>query len=265
MKYFNVVGFFFVAYLLVVAYSGACMPEEEGSSKQLDCNRCRCRRGIWLCTKKGCLSNFFKRELPIAADLRNIPCAPNDYFQIDCNTCYCNLEQSGYLCTENICTGDDHVGPSTQIPLANSSILLIANNTAQIINNASDIEDNSTSLLPKIDVTVLKDKTRRHPKIFSSKAADVKNSTSARLELFSCTPGQVFKKDCNDCKCTQDGKNAICTTKNCSDPTLQLAAPSTPTTLLFSEEPQAASSTQSSSPGATPSTTPGNLTGAENH
>ncbi|KAL3274566.1 hypothetical protein HHI36_015947 [Cryptolaemus montrouzieri] len=168
MKFFGVLCVIVVICLFGVVYSGECSPEEEGVTKRVECNRCICRRGLWLCTKKGCLTNLSKRELPIAADLRNIPCAPNDYFQIDCNTCYCNLEQSGYLCTENICSGDEYPlgGPSTQIPLANSSILLIANHTAQIINNTSDIEDNSTFVLPKIDLTVLRDPTRRHPKIF---------------------------------------------------------------------------------------------------
>ncbi|XP_044758897.1 uncharacterized protein LOC123316746 [Coccinella septempunctata] len=282
MKYFNVLGFFFLVYILVVVYSGACLPEEEGLSKHLECNRCRCRRGNWLCTKKGCVSNFFKRELPIAADLRNIPCAPNDYFQIDCNTCYCNLEQSGYLCTENICTGEDHSigGPTTQIPLANSSILLIANNTAQIINKASDIEDNSTFALPKIDITALRDTSRRHPKIFrsnsfkgvaSSNATDVKKTNSSRRlntrmkELFSCTPGQMFKKDCNDCKCTQDGKNAICTTKNCSaEPILLSPASSTATSLLIPEESSAVPAESTTHPSSPSPTTPGNMSSVAN-
>lgn len=42
-------------------------------------------------------------DVPVAADLKNTPCAPNDYFRIECNTCYCNIEKTGYLCTENLC------------------------------------------------------------------------------------------------------------------------------------------------------------------
>lgn len=38
------------------------------------------------------------------------------------------------------------------------------------------------------------------------------------LDAFSCTPGETFKKDCNSCTCTLDGKNAVCTLKNCGGP-----------------------------------------------
>lgn len=37
------------------------------------------------------------------ADLKNTPCAPNDFFIIDCNRCYCNNERTGYVCAEKIC------------------------------------------------------------------------------------------------------------------------------------------------------------------
>ncbi|KAK9883673.1 hypothetical protein WA026_001842 [Henosepilachna vigintioctopunctata] len=135
------------------------------------------------------LDQVLSREASIAADLKNIPCAPNDYFPIDCNTCYCNLEQSGYLCTEDTCTPDEikSGGPMTQIPLANSSILLIANKTAQIVNNISDIEDNSTFNLPLIDVTKLRDPSGKRPRNFRSSTTvttgkpnvDISNVTEA--------------------------------------------------------------------------------------
>lgn len=41
--------------------------------------------------------------VPVAADLKNTPCAPNDYLVLDCNRCYCNMERTGYLCTVNVC------------------------------------------------------------------------------------------------------------------------------------------------------------------
>lgn len=37
------------------------------------------------------------------ADLKNTPCASNDFFIIDCNRCSCNHEGTGYACTQNIC------------------------------------------------------------------------------------------------------------------------------------------------------------------
>lgn len=46
---------------------------------------------------------MFSPEVPVVIDLKNTPCAPNDFFMLDCNKCYCNVERTGYICTENIC------------------------------------------------------------------------------------------------------------------------------------------------------------------
>lgn len=37
------------------------------------------------------------------ADLKNTPCAPNDFFIIDCNRCHCTHEGAGYVCSQKIC------------------------------------------------------------------------------------------------------------------------------------------------------------------
>lgn len=50
---------------------------------------------------------FLFLDVSVTTDLKNTPCAPNDYFQLDCNTCYCNSAKTGYLCTDNICPPDN--------------------------------------------------------------------------------------------------------------------------------------------------------------
>ncbi|KAL3274567.1 hypothetical protein HHI36_015948 [Cryptolaemus montrouzieri] len=76
----------------------------------------------------------------------------------------------------------------------------------------------------------------------------VSNEKVLLIVEFSCTPGQVFKKSCNDCTCTQDGKNAICTTKKCD-------AEAESTTPVSSSESSVPQSSVAPSP-VTVSTTP---------
>jgi hypothetical protein len=64
--------------------------------------------------------------VPVAADLKNTPCAPNDYFKLDCNTCYCNIDKTGYLCTENLCPISE---PTTE---SQSNDTVASNNTASV-------------------------------------------------------------------------------------------------------------------------------------
>lgn len=42
-------------------------------------------------------------EEPVEKEFNGTSCAPNDKFKIDCNTCYCNSDGSGYSCTEISC------------------------------------------------------------------------------------------------------------------------------------------------------------------
>ncbi|CAH1989636.1 unnamed protein product [Acanthoscelides obtectus] len=82
----------------------------------------------------------FRSETPVAADLKDTPCAPNDYFKIDCNTCYCNMDRTGYLCTENLCTGsdDDVTRETTRIPLADDKMLIISPKGVKLVSDHSN-------------------------------------------------------------------------------------------------------------------------------
>ncbi|CAH0564725.1 unnamed protein product [Brassicogethes aeneus] len=96
------------------------------------------------------MAKRLKREIPIAADLKNTPCAPNDYFKLECNTCYCNIERSGYLCTENFCP--DYVPDKTsEIRLSNDTKVVITNGDVKLVKeNAKEAQiDNNLFMLPQ--------------------------------------------------------------------------------------------------------------------
>lgn len=90
----------------------------------------------------------------MAADLKNTPCAPGDYFKIDCNTCYCNIEKTGYLCTENLCPLLDSVNNtliSDNTVLNKTLLILNATSVTQpsvppkTLDNLNISDNNSTS------------------------------------------------------------------------------------------------------------------------
>ncbi|EFA05320.1 hypothetical protein TcasGA2_TC015478 [Tribolium castaneum] len=162
-------SFVWVLLLVGVAVASASNSDSEvsdphteqckvGDTKFKDCNFCKCTNGAFECTEKKCPDRG-KRGVPVAADLKNTPCAPNDYFKIDCNTCYCNIEKTGYLCTENLCPLTEP--PATDAPPNNATIALndtvtestVANffNTTESISNHSDTGGGTT---PSLNVTL---------------------------------------------------------------------------------------------------------------
>lgn len=88
---------------------------------------------------------LFHLGTPLTDDLKNTPCAPNDYFRIDCNMCYCNNEGTGYLCTENIgCHKEAESSTTKQIPLKKDTMLLITDHQVRVVKDYNS-NDNSIS------------------------------------------------------------------------------------------------------------------------
>jgi hypothetical protein len=112
---------------------GVAYSQEQSKDRETridDCNHCYCYNNTWICSLVPCHptppSRRVKRGVPVAADLKNTPCAPNDYFKLDCNTCYCNIDKTGYLCTENLCPISE---PTTE---SQSNDTVASNNTASV-------------------------------------------------------------------------------------------------------------------------------------
>ncbi|XP_063915489.1 prolow-density lipoprotein receptor-related protein 1-like [Zophobas morio] len=271
--------YLFAVILLVCVFTINAVPRNKectsGQTKKIDCNNCSCVNGKWVCTTKicsprpqcisgqyknegcsscrcingkwSCISNSgrcppsqrAKRGVPGASELKNTPCAPNDYFKIDCNTCYCNIDKTGYLCTENICSFtespssqptstakagnatsiDDVAVPQIQTVNLNATVLVIENvNSTGLASNSTNQSENEPLVITDINYTQT---FYSNSSNFSDTDAGGTNKTISITHLFkayefTCTPGQTFKKDCNTCTCTQDGKNAICTLKRCN-------------------------------------------------
>lgn len=54
--------------------------------------------------------------------------------------------------------------------------------------------------------------TQSHASLFVSSNEGWINASE---DEFSCTPGETFKRDCNTCHCSSDGKSAACTAMGC--------------------------------------------------
>nr|XP_015838303.1 PREDICTED: serine protease inhibitor I/II-like isoform X2 [Tribolium castaneum] len=74
----------------VVSEEAEC---NNGDTKKVDCNSCRCTNGLWSCTKKVCLER----------KTRNTVCQPGTTFKKDCNTCVCNKDGTNAACTLKAC------------------------------------------------------------------------------------------------------------------------------------------------------------------
>lgn len=79
-------------------------------------------------------------EAPVAADLRNTPCAPNDFFVLDCNRCRCNHERTGYICSQNICPSG-----TVQTPTRQNNSTRSASTARQEISVSTDLNENASS------------------------------------------------------------------------------------------------------------------------
>ncbi|KAB0793127.1 hypothetical protein PPYR_12747 [Photinus pyralis] len=94
------------------------LPCKLGTIRRTPCQECRCGfsggRTFWTCIRHQCNETLrprnelvrLRRDTTIASDLINTPCALNDSFKLDCNTCYCKSDKTGYLCTSFTCSAE---------------------------------------------------------------------------------------------------------------------------------------------------------------
>ncbi|KAJ8923282.1 hypothetical protein NQ315_001839 [Exocentrus adspersus] len=146
-------------FLLIVIFAVSYGKADEcntGDVEQRDCNTCRCLKGSWACTKAQCLKKRaiparFRRDMYVQEDLKDTPCAPNDYFPVDCNVCYCNLDHTGYLCTNNYCNGFE---PATtvRIPMENDSMLILSADGVRFVEKASSANNDLSRIARKMDL-----------------------------------------------------------------------------------------------------------------
>uniref|UniRef100_A0A6M2DWP0 Putative pacifastin protease inhibitor n=1 Tax=Xenopsylla cheopis TaxID=163159 RepID=A0A6M2DWP0_XENCH len=201
---------------------------EPGSRKKEDCNTCTCTPDgkNYMCTLMLCGHNLKKREnepeevKEVTIDsLATTPCTPGQETKLDCNTCTCASDGSGYACTRQACPVAVHdrkrrsaeeVKEVTTDSLATTPCTPgertnVDCNTCTCSANGSGYACTRKMCLPAVH-----DRKRRsdEPKEFEKVTTDI-------LATTSCTPGDVTNVDCNTCKCLESGTGYKCTRQEC--------------------------------------------------
>ncbi|XP_075985221.1 uncharacterized protein LOC142982556 isoform X4 [Anticarsia gemmatalis] len=210
-----------------------------GSEWESNCHYCRCAdSGVAECLKQDVCDNGVFAE-PVL-------CKANTTFQRDCNTCVC-LENGLGLCTLENCRRSNTL-----------------KSTLETLDE-DDSEKESTKKSEKTDVVVpnitlsrkIRSFTTEMPKTcqpgqefrmdcnkclcdnrghdFSCTRIDCsalnnnhetrsKREVSEPIEM-KCSPGSVFDRECNVCRCTEDGDHATCTLHVCKTKEADTHAP----------------------------------------
>ncbi|XP_063897505.1 SCO-spondin isoform X3 [Helicoverpa armigera] len=212
-----------------------------GSEWESNCHYCRCSDGgVAECLKQSnCDKEVFAEP---------ILCKPNTEFQRDCNTCIC-LENGLGLCTLEFCRRDS-IGATPEILVASElqdkdepdqksvkTAVLVPNATltrkersvstelAKTCTPGTEFRMDCNKCLcdnkgqdfscTRIDCNALNN--NHHASAFTARS---KRDVSEQLSM-KCVPGSVFDRDCNVCRCTENGQFATCSIKRCSDNKLE--------------------------------------------
>ncbi|KAL0811704.1 hypothetical protein ABMA28_009148 [Loxostege sticticalis] len=215
----------------------AC-PEEENKPEircapdtawKNDCNTCWCNgQGRAVCTKVGC-ATFNVADIDSAEDqefvngpnsslvrtvraVQEAPykaCQPGQEFRLDCNKCLCDNSGQDFSCTRIDCNAPT--------------------NGVRTKRGASNLEEVTADCTPgstyEQGCNACKCTADGHHALCTNKkcaqegqekqpATDVRSSDAADPG-FRCNPGEQFKKDCNDCTCSADGRSTFCTLRLC--------------------------------------------------
>ncbi|CAB3229454.1 unnamed protein product [Arctia plantaginis] len=188
-----------------------------------DCNTCWCNEDgtSYVCTRRTCVPLLPGEE----SDLGGIPaeelrvtkqaCRPDEVFELDCNMCRCNSDGKSYSCTRRACAepdDDKKVNLSrkirsftTEMPKTcqpgqefrmdcNKCLCDSKGQDFSCTRNDCNAPNNNHGVRRKRDVPV--------------------SRVSEPIEM-KCVAGSVFDRDCNVCRCTDDGNHATCTIKRC--------------------------------------------------
>nr|XP_034826556.1 SCO-spondin-like [Maniola hyperantus] len=189
-----------------------CRPDEVF---EMDCNMCRCNPdGLgFSCTRRACVPEEKAKHLrvnrKIRATAQGTPktCQPGTEFRMDCNKCLCDNEGQDYSCTRIDCAALNSNG---------NGAVRRKRATAQV----------KTQCVPESvfnqDCNVCRCEADGNHATCSIKRCKEDNpdedldEDSPDSDLsFRCNPGEQFKRGCNDCTCSADGKSVFCTIRLC--------------------------------------------------
>ncbi|KAL4703764.1 hypothetical protein ACJJTC_017552 [Scirpophaga incertulas] len=199
------------------------------SSWRTKCNLCKCSHdGHSFCTPTAC------DELDKSAN--EMQCAPETVWRSDCNTCSCTKEGRA-ICTKMGC--DSFFPPTDEKTISNSAQKVEEANATSV--NSSHTR--KTRAIPQQEapkncqpgqefrLDCNKCLCDNQGQDFSCTRIDcnalnannndgtrTKRDTSEVGEIaIACSPGSVFDENCNTCRCTKDGRHAMCTMKRCDE------------------------------------------------
>ncbi|XP_028175898.1 SCO-spondin-like isoform X4 [Ostrinia furnacalis] len=190
-----------------------CAP---GSTWRSRCNDCKCiASGYAACTEAACVEQDAKPE---------IRCAPNTMWQNDCNTCWCSAEGRA-MCTKVGCVSFADVKVEE---IADDQDFISESNTSLVRTARAAQEAPYKACQPGQEFRLDCNKclcdnsgqdfscTRIDCNAPNNDGARTKRETSNLVEVSAeCTAGSTFEQGCNTCKCTADGRHAMCTNKKC--------------------------------------------------
>ncbi|CAG9792944.1 unnamed protein product [Diatraea saccharalis] len=208
-----------------------------------DCNTCWCiSNGRPVCTLIECdtSTNFNFDKVKYAnnddkqfSDMikqssrnntKDVICVANRMFIKDCNTCWCNDDGTSYFCTRKVCVPE----------LPDEPIIEEENpeNLTSLSRRVRAVQEAAKNCQPGQEFRLDCNKCLcdNEGQDFSCTRMDCnavnnnnngggrsKRGTSDLEKISSeCSPGSVFERDCNTCRCTTDGHHAMCTNKRCT-------------------------------------------------
>ncbi|XP_049879715.1 laminin subunit alpha-5-like isoform X6 [Pectinophora gossypiella] len=211
----------------------ACLDQQEDTVMRCapdtmwnnECNTCWCTTdGRAMCTRMGCASDqqpegatgtkaLTDVNVTLIRKARGVTqeapkaCQPGQEFRMDCNKCLCDNEGQDFSCTRIDCNAQNGNGGSRS--------------------KRETSEQVTTECAPgsvfDMDCNVCRCTTDGHHAMCTTKRCavpntqdnDVNSPLSESDPNFRCNPGEQFKRGCNDCSCSADGKSVFCTVRFC--------------------------------------------------
>ncbi|PZC72030.1 hypothetical protein B5X24_HaOG212043 [Helicoverpa armigera] len=195
-----------------------------------DCNTCWCNEDGtgYYCTRRACVPLLPEDQadfggIPVE-NLRIVPkeCRPNEVFELDCNMCRCNPDGKSYACTRRAC--EEPLDDKKNATLTRKE-RSVSTELAKTCTPGTEFRMDCNKCLcdnkgqdfscTRIDCNALNN--NHHASAFTARS---KRDVSEQLSM-KCVPGSVFDRDCNVCRCTENGQFATCSIKRCTDNKLE--------------------------------------------
>ncbi|XP_052756291.1 laminin subunit alpha-5-like isoform X4 [Galleria mellonella] len=186
------------------------------------CNSCYCYDGRPLCTLLACESPDGKTNKTTMKQPENKECVPGTSWKTDCNECSC--QPDGFrICTNFHCDENDPVlfeeSTTKKSPELNSTLVRKVRGLSQgplkacqpgsefrmDCNQCLCDDEGQAFSCTRIDCNAQNNN--------NNGGLRSKRDTTEKIAT-QCTPGSVFERGCNVCRCTGEGE-ALCTNNKC--------------------------------------------------